>query len=93
MEAQAGPCKCEYPPEPLSPAYSKYRCRAELRQLAPLVLPLYDKYQISSAGQIFILAFYKFRFMSFHLKAIMFILFLLSKNKSEIRFQYLVLTY
>ena len=36
MKAHVSLCKCVDLPEPLLPAYTKYRCRPELRQLAPL---------------------------------------------------------
>ena len=36
MKANVSLCKCVDSPEPLLPAYTKYRCRQELRQLAPL---------------------------------------------------------
>ena len=36
MKANVSLCKCVDSPEPLLPAYTKYRCRPELRQLAPL---------------------------------------------------------
>ena len=36
MKAHISLCKCVDSPEPLLPAYIKYRCRSELRQLAPL---------------------------------------------------------
>ena len=36
MKAHVSLCKCVDSPEPLLPAYTKYRCRRELRQLATL---------------------------------------------------------
>ena len=36
MKAHVSLCKCVDSPEPLLPAYTKYRCRAKLRQLATL---------------------------------------------------------
>ena len=36
MKAHVSLCICVDSPEPLLPAYTKYRCRPELRQLAPL---------------------------------------------------------
>ena len=96
-------CKCVDSPEPLLPAYTKFRCRPELRQLAPLrqygrlmmVLPICDKYQnLICWSNLHLSTFYitlnKISNYCFHLNAIIFILLLLSKNKSEIRFQYLV---
>ena len=36
MKAQVSLCKCLDSPEPLLHAYTKYRCKPEFRQLAPL---------------------------------------------------------
>ena len=36
MKSHVSLCICVDSPEPLLPAYTKYRCRPELRQLAPL---------------------------------------------------------
>ena len=36
MKAHVSLCKCVDSPEPLLPAYTKHRCRPELRQLAAL---------------------------------------------------------
>ena len=36
MTAHVSLCKCVDTPEPLLPAYTKYRCRPELRQLVSL---------------------------------------------------------
>ena len=36
MKAHVSLRKCVDSPEPLLPVYTKYRCRPELRQLAPL---------------------------------------------------------
>ena len=36
MKAHVSLCKCVDSPEPLLSAYTKYKCRPELRQLAPL---------------------------------------------------------
>ena len=103
MKAHVSLCKCVDSSEPLLPAYTKYRCRPELRQLAPLrqhgrfmlVLPICDKYQnITCWSNLHLstlcITFYKISNYCFHLNAIIFILVLQSKNKSEIRFQYLV---
>ena len=58
MNVHVSMCKCVDSPEHLLPAYTKYRCRPELRQLVPLhqhgrlMLALGTK--ISHAGQLFI---------------------------------------
>ena len=36
MKANVSLCKCVDSPEPLLPAYAKYRCGQELRRMAPL---------------------------------------------------------
>ena len=95
MKAHVSLCKCVDSPEPLLPEYTKYRCRPELRQLAPLRQPIRDKYQnLICWSNLHLSTSYitlnKISNYCFHLNAIIFIRLLLSKNKSEIRFQYLV---
>ena len=94
MKAHVSLCKCVNSPEPLLPAYTKYRCRPELRQLAPLrhmYCVLCDKYQnLTCWSNLHLSTLYislnKISNYCFHLNAIIFILLLLSKNKSEIGF-------
>ena len=88
-------------PEPLLPAYIKYRCRPELRKLAPLsmvnkcwLLPICEYQNLTCWSNLYLGTLYitlnKISNYCFHLNAIIFILLQLSKNKSEIWFQYLV---
>ena len=103
MKAHVSQCKCVDSPEPLLPVYTKYRCRPELRQLAPVhqhgrLMLAFCQYVIStklSHGQnlhlsTLYITLNKISNYCFNLNAIIFILLLLSKNKSEIWFQYLV---
>ena len=96
MKARVSLCKCVDSPEPLLPAYTKYRSRPELRQLAlRQLLPICDKYQNLTCWSFLYLstlyiALNKISKYCFYLDAIIIILLLLSQNKSEIRFQYLV---
>ena len=60
MKGHVSQCKCVDSPEPLLPAYTKYRCRPELRQLAllcqhgqlMLALPICDKNQTLTSWSI-----------------------------------------
>ena len=104
MKAHVSMCKCVDSPEPLLPAYTKYICRPELRQRAPLgqpgqlmlaFFPIFDKYQNLTCQSnlnlsTLCITLNKISNYCFHLYAIIFILLLLSKNKFEIWFQCLV---
>ena len=99
MKARVSLCKCVDSPEPLVPSYTKYRCRPELRQLAPLrqhgqlmlALPICDKYRNLTCWSnlnlsTLYITFNKIINYFFHLNTIIFKLMLLSKNNSDIWF-------